>query len=204
MARRKGGIDRDALREKLIAIAEALVVQGGPPALTARALATHIGYSLGHVYNLVEDLDELTLLVNARTLDRLYEALTDAQEEAKPGQGLYALAQTYLKFCADNQQLWSLVLGHRVAEGRELPPEYADRISALPVLVLAELKALMPKRGSEALKRDVAALWSALHGIGTLDHTGRLALIGAPSSSILAKHLIDTFIAGLNKEPRHV
>jgi len=197
MARRKGGIDRDALREKLIAVAEALVLQGGPEALTARALATHIGYSLGHVYNLVEDLDELVLLVNGRTLERLYDTLEEAAEKAKPGHKVHAIAAAYLAFCADNTRMWSLVLGHKLPEGRALPDEYAARISALPVLVATELKAMFPKRSSDMLKRDVASLWSALHGLGTLEHNGRLPLIGAPTASVLAKHLLDTAFAGM-------
>ena len=197
MARRKGGIDRDALREKLIAVAEALVLQGGQEALTARALATHIGYSLGHVYNLVEDLDELVLLVNGRTLDRLYETLQDAAEEAKPRHKVHAIAAAYLTFCAENARMWSLVLNHRLAEGNQLPEHYAARISALPVLVATELKVMFPKRSSEQIKRDVAALWSALHGLGTLEHNGRLPLIGAPGAQLLAKHLLDLTFAGM-------
>lgn len=202
MARRKGGIDRDALREKLIAIAEALVTQGGPEALTARALAAHIGYSLGHVYNLVDDLNELILLVNARTLDRLHDELIDAAEEAKPGQRLHGLAQAYLKFCADNPQLWALVLEHRLPAGAELPPDYAERVANLPELVLGEIRLLFPKRSAENLKRDVAMLWSAMHGLASLSQSRRLDLIHAPSPAVLARHLIDTFINSL-KEAKH-
>ena len=200
MARRKGGIDRDALREKLIAVAEALVLQGGPQALTARALATHIGYSLGHVYNLVEDLDELVLLVNGRTLEKLHDALENAAEEAKPGHKVHAIAAAYLTFCTDNARMWSLVLSHRLPDGRQLPDEYAARIAALPVLVATELKTMFPKRTTEQLKRDVAALWSALHGLGTLEHNGRLPLIGAPSAHTLAKHLLDLAFTGMKEK----
>jgi AcrR family transcriptional regulator len=200
MARRKGGIDRDALREKLIAVAEALVLQGGAPALTARALATHIGYSLGHVYNLVSDLDELALMVNARTLTRLIEALHDALESSKGQRRIYLLAQTYLDFCEKNARLWDLVLSHRLPEGRDLPADYAALIGRLPALVSTELKALYPKRSTEQIRRDVATLWSALHGLSLLGHTGRLALIGAPKADILARQLLDTYLAGLKGE----
>lgn len=200
MARRKGGIDRDALREKLIAVAEALVLQGGPEALTARALAAHIGYSLGHIYNLVADLDELVLEVNGHTLERLHETLADAAADAKAGQKIHAIANAYLAFCTDNARLWSLVLSHRLAEGKTLPEAYSARIAALPALVSIELKAMFPKRPAEMLKRDVAALWSALHGLGTFDYTGRLALIGAPSAATLAKHLLDTVFAGMKEK----
>jgi len=198
MPRRKGAIDRDALRVKLLAVAEALVVQGGQQALTARALAAHIGYSLGHVYNLVSDLDELVLMINARTLDRLIEALQDALEDAKEGPTrIYKLAETYLSFCQSNARLWELVLAHRLPEGRQVPGEYAVLIATLPALVGDELKQLYPKRSSEQIKRDVATLWSALHGLSTLDLTGRLTLIGAPKAELLAKSLLDNYLAGI-------
>ena len=196
MSRRKDSIDRDALREKLIAVAEALVLRHGPEALTARALATHIGYFVGHVYNLVEDLDDLVLILNGRTLDRLHEALEDAVEGKKGINRLLALAQTYLSFTSNNPRLWGLVLGHRLPDNKSLPEDYARRIAALPALVGAELKSLFPKRPEEQIKRDVATLWAALHGLGSLDNTGRLKLISAPPASILAKQLIETWLAG--------
>ncbi len=196
MGRRKDGIDQEALREKLIAIGEALVVSGGPSALTARALATHIGYSVGHIYNLVSDLDELTLLINARTLDHLYSELIDAIDDAPKGPArLHALAQTYLKFCADHTKLWSLVMGHRLSEAGKLPEAYTDRIAALPQLVGAEIKTLLPKRSADLVKRDIATLWAALQGLSTLDLGRRLPLIGAPNGPALATHLIDTYLA---------
>lgn len=195
MGRRKDALDQEALREKLIAVGEALVVEGGPDALTARALATHIGYSVGHIYNLVADMDDLALLINTRTLDRLYQNLCEAAEDAPKGPAkLHALAQTYLKFCAHNAKLWSLVMAPRSALGKAMPEEYAARIAALPQLVGGEIKSLLPKRPLEQLKRDVATLWAALQGLSTLDLGGRLPLIGAPNAAILATHLIDTYL----------
>jgi AcrR family transcriptional regulator len=200
MPRRKGALDRDALREKLLAVAEALVLQGGPAALTARALATHIGYSLGHVYNLVTDLDELVLLINARTLTRLMEALEEALEDEEGQARIHKLAEAYLHFCQQNAALWNLALSHRLPAGKQLPADYAALIGALPALVSAELKALFPKRTTEQIRRDVAVLWSALYGLSTLDNSGRLALIGAPKADGLTKQLLDTYLAGLAKE----
>lgn len=200
MPRRKGALDRDALREKLIAVAEALVLQGGPQALTARALATHIGYSLGHVYNLVTDLDELVLLINARTLSKLMEALEDALEDEEGPTRIHKLAEAYLHFSQTNSALWGLALAHRLPPGKELPADYAALIGALPALVGAELKALYPKRSNEQIKRDVATLWSALYGLSTLDISGRLALIGAPKADGLTKHLLENYLAGIAKE----
>ncbi len=197
MSRRKDSLDRDSLREKLIAVAEALVVQGGTAALTARALAVHIGYSVGHVYNLVPDLDTLILIVNGRTLDRLLGTLKDAMRRRKGEARLQALAQAYLDFCAHHSNLWGLVLGHRLTPGHKLPAVYAAKIAALPALVQAELKALFPGRAPDDLQQDVALLWAALHGLGTLESSGRLPLIQAPPAAQLARQLLATWLAGM-------
>lgn len=195
MARRKGSIDRDALREKLIAIAEALVLQGGPEALTARALATHLGYSLGHIYNLVDDLNELILLVNARTLAQLHETLCDAADEASSGQRLLAIATAYLEFCQTNKNMWALVMTYQHPQpDTPLPEFYAAQVAALPALVGGELKALFPQRSNELIRRDVAVLWSALQGINALASSQRLDLIGAPAPALLAKHLLENYL----------
>lgn len=196
MGRRKDSLDQDALREKLIAVAEALVNEKGVEALTARALAAHIGYSVGHIYNLVADLDELVLLVNAHTLDDLFETLQDACEGIEtPAERLHALAQTYIHFCAKKPRLWQLVLSHKAGDGKDLPEAYLERIALLPQLVAQEVKTLTGRtRTGDAVKRDVALLWASLQGLSSLDLSGRLALIGTEDVQHLARTLIDTYI----------
>lgn len=199
MSRRKDSIDRDSLREKLIAVAEALVVQGGPEALTVRALAVHIGYSVGHVYNLVPDLDTLVLILNGRTLDRLLEALKTSMRRRKGEARLQALAEAYLDFCTQHAPLWALVLGHCPARGQKLPEAYLARMAALPALVQTELQALFPGCAADDLRQDVALLWAALHGLGALEANGRLALLQAAPAPQLAQRLLETWLAGMRR-----
>ena len=69
---------RDGQRQALIDAAERAIVRDGLAGLKARDLAVEIGVSLGAIYNLVEDLDELALRVASRTLSRLEAALAVA------------------------------------------------------------------------------------------------------------------------------
>ena len=62
---------RAKLREALIQAAERSISAGGLAALKTRELAREIGCANGAVYNLVDDMDELVLLVGSRTLRRL-------------------------------------------------------------------------------------------------------------------------------------
>ena len=197
MARRKGPTNRDELKAKLLDAAESLLASGGTKNLTARNLARAIGYSLGHVYNLVADMDELVLALNARTLARLHAALEETASVTKGPDQLYAFAETYLTFTAQHADLWHLVLSHRLAEGGTLPADYSARISALPALVSKTLQQLGPTRHADEIARDVAILWAGLHGLSSLDSAGRLALIGPHTAKTLAQQLITRYLAGL-------
>ncbi len=202
MGRRKGTADLSTQRDQLIQAGEKLVQTQGISALTARALAAEIGYSVGHIYHLVDDLDALILHINARTLERLYERLhtTLAPLPAGPAR-LKALAKVYLAFCKEDPALWSLALSHQLRSAdKPIPPDYEARIAALPALVAQEIKALFPKRSTAAIKRDVALLWAGLHGICSLALTGRLEVIAAPQAASLADTLITTYITATHTE----
>lgn len=202
MGRRKGSADLDAQREQLILAGEKLIQTQGPAALTARALASEIGYSVGQIYHLVEDLDALVLLINTRTLDRLLAKLQQKLASLPAGPArLKSLAHVYLAFCHETPALWGLALSHQLRSAtKPIPPDYEARIAALPALVSQEIKALFPKRHSAAIKRDVALLWAGLHGICTLALTGRLEVIAAPSATSLADALITTYITATQAE----
>jgi AcrR family transcriptional regulator len=62
---------RHKLRLQLIEAAEAAVAANGMKSLTARDLAKQVGCSVGAIYNVFEDIDELVIAVNSRTLARL-------------------------------------------------------------------------------------------------------------------------------------
>src|SRR3954466_15217886 len=69
---------RQNLREALVAAAEKRIGTGGLRGLKARDLAAEAGCAVGAIYNVVDDLDDLILAVNARTLAALERALREA------------------------------------------------------------------------------------------------------------------------------
>lgn len=69
---------RDDLKKRLVDAAEARIAAGGLSGLKARDVTADAGCALGALYNVVEDLDRLILLVNSRTLARLGAALKAA------------------------------------------------------------------------------------------------------------------------------
>src|SRR5689334_13212167 len=72
---------REKLRDSLIAAAERTIATEGLSGLRARSLAYKAGCAVGHIYNVVADLDELIMFVNSRTFAALEHAFTAASGE---------------------------------------------------------------------------------------------------------------------------
>src|ERR1700682_5101619 len=89
---------RAKLRESLIVAAERSVNAGGLAGLRTRELAREIGCANGAVYNLVEDVDELILRVESRTLARLDASLIEA-ETKNPTTAAKTLVHIALAYC---------------------------------------------------------------------------------------------------------
>ena len=66
-----------------MAAAEDTIAKGGLGELRARDLADEAGCAVGAIYNAVEDLDELMLLANMRTLAALEHELDRGARHGK-------------------------------------------------------------------------------------------------------------------------
>ena len=82
---RRADHSREELYDNALAAAQRIVETDGFRALTARSVADAIGYSPGTLYNLFENLDDLIIHLNGRTLDALYDRL--APDAAAPSHG---------------------------------------------------------------------------------------------------------------------
>lgn len=166
---------RQILKQSLVAAAARTIERRGLAALKARELAEAVGCAVGAIYNVVEDLDDLVLAVNSRTLASLEGALTAAGEpekgrasrgsDAAIGQ-LVRLSIAYLDFAAAHRSLWRAVFEHRLP--RRLPEWYLEEQMRLFGYIEEPLRMLLP--GTPKGRRALLArtLFSAVHGIVTL------------------------------------
>jgi AcrR family transcriptional regulator len=178
---------RDKLREALILAAERSIKTGGLAGLKTRELAREIGCANGAVYNLVADMDELTLLVGSRTLARLDAALTAAESNgsASPTETLVRIAVAYCDFAAENTGLWRALFEHRMARDKPIPDWAIDEQMALFGHIYRPLAALFPKRTVVELAVTARSLFSAVHGMVTLGLEQKL--IAVPVEALRAE-----------------
>lgn len=172
-------LDREAVSERILAIAERLLNEGGLAALQARAVAGEAGVSVGTVYNLFGDLDDLHRAVNMRLLDRLgaagVSAVAEFGREDLKGvrERLLVLARTYIDFVEENAGAWTALLAFNRAHGAEQRPEwYAARLNTLFDIIAAVLAEGGFGLDETALATAARALWSSVHGIVTSGYAG--------------------------------
>jgi len=160
---------RDRQREQLIEAAERAIAEKGLAGLKARELAQEIGCSLGAIYNLVADMDELVLRVGSRTLARLDAALSSASPPAssqmQATEALVAVALAYSAFARNNLQLWRVLFEHRMAEGAVVPEWAVSEQMTMFRHILQPLKTLVPERDEDDRNLLGRTLFSAVHGV---------------------------------------
>jgi AcrR family transcriptional regulator len=167
---------RQALRDALVTAAERTIAAEGLTGLRARDLAAAAGCAVGAIYNVVADLDELVLLVNARTFAALERRLlkaapADAPPPAGPADAmerLVRLSLAYMDFAAANRARWRALFEHRLPAGRDIPAWYAEEQQRLFAYVVGPLRVLQPDASPERLALLARTVVSAVHGIVTL------------------------------------
>lgn len=193
MARRSDHT-REELRELAIAAATAAAEREGLRAITARGIARDIGYTVGTLYNLFENLDDLLRQMNAATMDALYARATAQPLDGDPETALRELARRYLAFVREHSRLWSAVIEFEPHD-RAPPDWYRDKAQRLIGLGEAAIAGLFGPGEAAARRRSANVLWSALYGITALAQAAGSGNREAPE--VLIDALITTYLAGL-------
>ncbi|MDB2682803.1 TetR/AcrR family transcriptional regulator [Alphaproteobacteria bacterium] len=202
MARRSDHT-RGELKQEILNASWKIVRKEGFEALTARRIATEIGYAPGTIYNIFKDMHALTLALNAITLDKLHKTLSSKEcnnPRKKPLQNMKSMATLYRDFAKKNRQHWLMLFTYILPENKTPPAEYQEKIARV-FEPLEEL--LIPYfTPNQSRKRKMAArvLWASVHGLYFLEETGKIPLItNQKPSPDMSGYLIETFIKGLQK-----
>lgn len=167
---------REQQREMAIAAAELILVREGVENLSMRKVAQAIGYTVGNLYLLFQNQDDLLASLNERTADAVYVHLRDVIEPVpEPRARLRAMAGAYIDFATRNPNRWRLLFEHQLPEAMKPRPTADTRIRRLFELVETTLAELQPQLRGEALRLRATTLWSSVHGISSLVVSGKLS-----------------------------
>ncbi|MDR2688435.1 MAG: TetR/AcrR family transcriptional regulator [Azoarcus sp.] len=196
MARRNEH-SRDEIRSIALATAERIAAAEGYAGLSARKVAAAIGYTVGTLYLLFENLDDLILQINGRTLDQLracLEAATPPDERCDPEKTLLALARAYIAYAEAESPRWNMLFEYSAGKAN-LPEWYNHKLEHVFGLVEVALRPLT--RDDAEARYTARVLWAGVQGICTLKIRQRMDLADGQRAEEMTDMLIRNFLCGL-------
>jgi AcrR family transcriptional regulator len=163
-------------RLALVETAARLLAEEGPNAMSTRRLSAAAGTSTMAVYTHFGGMDELVREMVHEGFSRLHRLMTQVRKTADPVADVATLGRAYRHSAIANRHLYAVMLGGSSLGGFSLTD--ADRQHGrytLALLVDAVRRCIAAGRYREG-DAELAAhqLWSALHGLVTLELGGYL------------------------------
>jgi len=192
---RRSDHSRDEIREMAISAAAKHVETEGFQSLTARKVASSIGYTVGTLYHVFRNFDDLVIHLNAQTIDEMAALIQrNTRRKRNPENRIRAMAEFYVKYASDHPDRWRLVFEHQAPRGLPTPIQMKERRDVMFEMVADNLREISPGRMPQEVDHTATALWSGIHGICILALTGKLYLGGAFSMVKLIDTLIDSVL----------
>lgn len=195
MARRNDH-SREELQAMALSAAEQLLDEQGGAALSTRKVATAIGYSVGSLYLIFKNLDDLCWQINARTLQGLKLALDEAAADQPAQLRLKCYAQAYLNYAQQWPHRWALLYEHRSPEDLDAPEWLHEAIADLFGRIEQTLRELKTDESDEEITLAARTLWSGVHGITMLKLRDKLYLGADAGPELMCESLIDRYMTG--------
>lgn len=195
MARRSEH-SQEEIKDMVLKAAETIVIEEGFQELKVRKVAMDIGYTVGSIYMVFDNMADLIMHVKGRTLDDIAEQLEQVANEEQTKQVIKQLATCYYTFAHQNYNRWSMIFEHRLAENEAIPDWYQKKIDYIFNLVELQFQRLSTSHSDEQTRLAARALWSGVHGICTLSLTGKMNLLGSDTVEESVILLVENFIKG--------
>lgn len=194
---------RERLKADTIAIARRILSDEGLSALQARRVASEAGCSVGTIYNLYSNLDDLIVVANAGTLEDLGAALRAELERTVAddfSDRLIGLGLAYLNFAIEHERAWRALFEHHLDADEHVPEWYRERQGDLFAIVEGLLGAVMP----DGVQRHQAAraLFAAVHGIVTLALDQKLGAFDEAGTKAQIRFIVAAAARGLAPGPQ--
>jgi len=193
---RRNQHSREQLRDLALDAVQQIAERDGPQQVSARKVAQEIGYAPGMLYHLFENIDDLILQANARTIASLTERLARAVAHKAPQQAVLMMARDYLSLARQNSRRWQLLFEHSMRNDAPVPDWYQHQTDALFKLVEAQLQGLAPEKPRAEITLAARSLWSAVHGVCLLAVTGKLDVGGTVEAGRLVDSLVTNYLRG--------
>ena len=196
MARRSDH-SREEIRQMALDAAEKIIIEQGYKGLSARKIAAEMGYTVGTLYLIFKNLDELILHLNMHTLDSLYEQMnTMVSNTPSAEKCVHQLCRTYYEFACENTHRWSLMFEHNLSDDMEIPEWFSEKVAYGFTLLEQVLQQLENKKDITEIRIAARALWGGVHGITMLAVTDKLDVGGESRVTDILDSMVTNYLSG--------
>lgn len=186
---------QEQIREMVLKAAETIVIDEGVNALTVRKVAMEIGYTVGSIYMVFENMGDLIMHIKGRTLDELADELDEVSGgEDAVERRILAVAKAYLSFAHDHYNRWRMIFD--TLNNEPAPEWYVQKIARAMLIVETLFRQLLPDASAEQVAGATHALWSGVHGACVLSLNGSLGRVGEQNAAATVQLLVENFIRG--------
>ena len=162
---RRSDHSREELHNLIVDAALNLIRESGASAVTARKIASSIGYTPGMLYAVFKNQQDIFLHVNLVTLEALQsQCESSGTDQHKPIERLQSLGCAYWSFAREHTHQFNLLFTRQTGENVTTPPAIPTRVQTLFGLVENALVELKPSSDAESVALAARALWSGVHG----------------------------------------
>jgi AcrR family transcriptional regulator len=185
---RRSDHTRPELEQLILAQGHALLAEVGYARFSAREVAKRIGYSIGTLYNVFGNLDQMLFAVNGMT----FTLWTDSLRARLAGAGadrIAALVDGYFEFARANPNLWMAIYDHRVPADVALPERYVEQRTQLTGIVEHEIARVLSPQAADKAGALARSLVATVHGHCVFALNGTFDLLGVtdPEGAALAR-----------------
>jgi AcrR family transcriptional regulator len=174
---RRSDHSRKELEQMLIVEGHKHMADVGFSRFSAREVAKRIGYSIGTLYNVMGNYDQLIIAINTRTFvlwaDYMRQALGSAGDDR-----IRSLVEGYFGFARANRNAWMAIYDHHLPPDIRLPEEHDALRGQLTDLVVEEVAKVLPADSRAQAPRLARSLVATVHGHCMFDINGSFALMG--------------------------
>jgi len=196
---RRSDHSRDELRAMALEAAGDIVKEEGIQKLSARAVASRIGYSAGTLYLIFHNLDDLISALNALTVAGLRARIEAvARATADPRERIRAIAHEYLFDSVKEPELFRLAFEHTAGPGSPVPGPIAAETGAIVEIAVNTIGELLPDADRRSCTLLAAVLWSSVHGICHLGLTNKLEIVGRLTAEAVLDRQVEVFLDGIS------
>ncbi|NND92073.1 MAG: TetR/AcrR family transcriptional regulator [Granulosicoccus sp.] len=192
---RRSDHSREELQAMIIEATLTLVRDRGADKVTARQIATAVGYTPGMLYSVFINLQDIFLHVNEIGLRTLHALCAEAvSENATPEEAIKAMGLAYLRFAGTHTHQFDLMFTRSIQQPEMPPPGLDNQIRTLFELVEFQLRRLNASATDEEVHLGARALWSGVHGTAALRLSDQLYLDAPDADRDIVELLVTSFV----------